>query len=112
MGSEDEQEEREYEDTFERLKEIGKELLFSGAKRQITNKEGDTPLDILLSHPNILKPSHMKKMKYVLTPPKGCQCLRLTRPIEKVERTTTTQVVMLLFDVINMSFFVIAASYN
>ena len=30
----------------------------------------------------------------------------------KVERTTTTQVVMLLFDVINMSFFVIAASYN
>ena len=54
----------------------------------------------------------MIKMRYVLSPPKGCQCLRLTRPIEKVERTTTTQVVMLLFDVINMSFFVIAASYN
>ena len=54
----------------------------------------------------------MVKMRYVLSPPKGCQCLRLTRPIEKVERTTTTQVVMLLFDVINMSFFVIAASYN
>ena len=60
----------------------------------------------------MLKRGHMKKMKYVLEAPKGCQCLRLTRPIEKVERTTTTQVIMLLFDVINMSFFVIAASYN
>ena len=60
----------------------------------------------------MLKQGHMIKMRYVLSPPKGCQCLRLTRPIEKVERTTTTQVVMLLFDVINMSFFVIAASYN
>ena len=54
----------------------------------------------------------MVKMRYVLSTPKSCQCLRLTRPIEKVERTTTAQVIMLLFDVINMSFFVIAASYN
>ena len=60
----------------------------------------------------MLKHGHMVKMKYVLNEPGGCQCLRLTRPIEKVERTTTTQVIMLLFDVVNMSFFVIAASYN
>ena len=51
-------------------------------------------------------------MRYVLSAPKGCQCLRLTRPIEKVERTTTVQVFMLIFDVINMAFFIIAASYN
>lgn len=50
-------------------------------------------------------------MTYVLNIPKGCRCLRLTRPIEKVERTTTMQVIMLLFDVINMSLFVISASY-
>ena len=71
-----------------------------------------TPIDLLESYPGMLKPGHLKKMKYVLSPPGGCKCLRLTRPIEKVERTTTTQVVMLLFDVINMSLFVIAASYN
>ena len=76
------------------------------------NKDGLTPLDMLEQHPDMLKPAHMVKMRYVLSPPGGCQCLRLTRPIEKVERTTTTQVIMLLFDVINMSFFVIAASYN
>ena len=69
-------------------------------------------MDLLNKHEGMLKPGHLKKMLYVLSPPGGCKCLRLTRPIEKVERTTTTQVVMLLFDVINMSFFVIAASYN
>lgn len=76
------------------------------------NKEGLTPSELLEKHDGMLKPAHMVKMQYVLSSPKGCRCLRLTRPIEKVERTTTIQVIMLLFDVINMSFFVIAASYN
>lgn len=72
MEDEDLEDEREYEDTFEKLKEIGKELLFSGAERSATNNEGLTPLDLLEKHPGMLKQGHMKKMKYVLSPPKGC----------------------------------------
>ena len=83
------EEERIYNDAFEKLKEIGKELLFSGAQRSARNNIGDTPLDLLLKHEHIFKSPDFAKMKYVLTTPKGCSCLRLTRPIEKVERTTT-----------------------
>ena len=86
--------------------------MFSGASRQATNKKGDRPIDLLQKHAKIFKPADYAKMRYVLSAPKGCQCLRLTRPIEKVERTTTVQVFMLVFGVINMSFFIIAASYN
>ena len=49
------EDELEYEDTFEKLKEIGKELLFSGAMRSITNNDGLTPLDLLENHPGMLK---------------------------------------------------------
>ena len=105
-------EERIYNEAFEKLKEIGKELLFSGAQRSARNNNGDMPLMLLLKHEHIFKPADFKKMMYVLSAPKGCSSLRLTRPIEKVERTTTIQVFMLLFDVINMAFFIIAASYN
>lgn len=107
-----EQQRKTYVEVFEKMKEIGKELLFSGAGRLIQNRDGLTPLDLLESHPEMLRPADKAKMVYVLSPPKKCQCLRLTRPIQKVERTTTTQLVMLLFDVINMAFFVIAVSYN
>ena len=102
---------RTYHETFNKLKEIGKELLFAGASRTVRNLQGDTPYDLLERNDGLLKPEDMVKMKYILSAPKGCQCLRLTRPIQKVERTTTTQVVMLLFDIVNMSFFVIAATY-
>ena len=78
-----------YNEAFEKLKEIGKELLFSGAQRSAKNNNGHTPLDLLLMHEHIFKPPDFVKMRYVLTTPKGCSCLRLTRPIEKVERTTT-----------------------
>jgi len=37
MQSEDYEDERLYEETFEKLKEIGKELLFSGSSRSIEN---------------------------------------------------------------------------
>ena len=90
LDSDDYENERIYADTFEKLKEIGKELLFQGASRTIRNKEGLTPLELLEKHDGMLKEFHMIKMRYVLSPPKGCRCLRLTRPIEKVERTTTT----------------------
>ena len=106
------EEERIYNEAFEKLKEIGKELLFSGAQRSARNNNGDTPLMLLHKYVHIFRPFDFAKMKYVLSTPKGCSCLRLTRPIEKVERTTTIQVFMLLFDVINMAFFIIAASYN
>lgn len=42
-----EEEERVYDDTFQKLKEIGKELLFSGASRTIENKNGETALELL-----------------------------------------------------------------
>ena len=90
LEDEDAEDERFYEDTFEKLKEIGKELLFSGASRIINNNKGETPLDLLEKHEGMLKPGHQRKMLYVLSSPGGCKCLRLTRPIEKVERTTTT----------------------
>lgn len=112
LEDEDWEDEIVYTETFDKLKEIGKELLFSGASRSITNKDDMTALELLDANEGMLKPSDLAKMRYVLSLPGGCKCLRLTRPIEKVERTTTTQVIMLLFDVINMSFFVIAASYN
>ena len=36
-----------YEETFEKLKEIGKELLFSGASRTVKNNNDETPLELL-----------------------------------------------------------------
>lgn len=112
LESEDFDDERVYTETFDKLKEIGKELLFQGASRTIRNKEGMIPRELLQKYDGMLKPADLVKMQYVLSPPLHCRCLRLTRPIEKVERTTTLQVIMLLLDVINMSFFVLAASYN
>ena len=72
LENEDMQDEQMYEETFEKLKEIGKELLFSGASRMETNNDGQTALDLLEKHPGMLKTGHMIKMRYVLSPPKGC----------------------------------------
>lgn len=44
LNSQDHENERIYYETFEKLKEIGKELLFQGASRTIRNLEGNTPL--------------------------------------------------------------------
>lgn len=90
LEDEDWEEEAAYSETFDKLKEIGKELLFSGASRSLENKDGLTPIQLLNANSGMLKPSDMAKMQYVLSVPGGCKCLRLTRPIEKVERTTTT----------------------
>ena len=70
--SQDYEDERFYHDTFEKLKEIGKELLFNGASRSIKNKDGHTPLDLLNSHEEMLSPGHLIKMRYVLSNPGKC----------------------------------------
>jgi hypothetical protein len=44
-------------------------------------------------------------MKYVLTQPEGMGLLRMTRPIEKVERNPALQRAVLIFDLINIAFF-------
>jgi len=45
--SQDYEDERFYMETFDKLKEIGKELLFCGASRMISNTDGLTPLCLL-----------------------------------------------------------------
>lgn len=72
MDEDLEEEERVYDDTFKKLKDIGKELLFSGASRTIKNKKGFTPLELLENYPGMLKSTHMRNMIYVLSNPKGC----------------------------------------
>jgi len=37
----------DHPDRFEKLKNIGKELLFCGASRTVTNNFGQTPSDLL-----------------------------------------------------------------
>ena len=48
-------------------------------------------------------------MYYILTEPQGCSLLRMTRPIEKVERRNTLQISVLVFDILNFGFFGITA---
>ena len=76
-------------DSFEKLKNIGKELLFSGASRTQTNNQGKTAGDLLDSIREHLDDLDFRKMKYVLTQPTGRRWLRMTRPIEKVSRDNT-----------------------
>ena len=76
----------EDEGSFEKVKNIVKELIFSGADRNIKNNHNQTPKDILNELDDIIDPEDVKKMDYILTVPKGCRFLRMTRPIEKVER--------------------------
>lgn len=99
-------------DSFEKSKVITKELLFSGADRNIKNLSGKTALDILETDKDSLELEEYLKMQYILTPPGKCTFLTLRRPIEKVERSKMTQISMLIFDFINLGFFIVAASFN
>ena len=47
---------------FEKLKNIGKELLFSGASRSITNAHGQLPIDLLNINKEMLDEFDFKKM--------------------------------------------------
>ena len=76
----------EDESAFEKVKNIVKELIFSGAMRKLANKFGQRPMDILFDLKDILSDEDFDKMKYILTPPTGCRLLKMTRPIEKVQR--------------------------
>ena len=44
-------------------------------------------------------------MKYILTPPTGCRFLRMTRPIEKVQRRARLQIGVLVFNTFNIFIF-------
>lgn len=52
-----------------------------------------------------MDPADFDKMNYILTPPKGCRFLRMTRPIEKVERKARLQIGVLIFNSFNISLF-------
>ena len=76
----------EEEENFEKVKNIVKELIFSGADRNLKNDSGLTPLDLLEQLKPDLESDDYSKLKYILTPPQGNRYLRMTRPIEKVDR--------------------------
>lgn len=95
---------------FEKLKNIAKELLFSGAKRQVENSDGDTASNLLeLGINSFENEADLKKMRYILSEPSGIRILMMTRPIEKVERRSTLQVSVFIWDVINAILFGTAA---
>lgn len=54
-------------DSFDKLKNIGKELLISGASRTLKNCDGNTPGDMLSSFKSLLEVEDYVKMRYVLT---------------------------------------------
>jgi ankyrin repeat protein len=54
-------------DQFDKLKNIGKELLFCGASRTIRNKKDQTPFDLLTQNAELFSPEDYRKMQYVLT---------------------------------------------
>lgn len=97
---------------FEKLKNIGKELLFSGASRSIMNAHGQLAIDLLDANKEMLDEFDFKKMHYVLSEPQGCTLLRMTRPIEKVERRNTLQRSVLAFDIMNFLFFGVTACFE
>ena len=78
------------EEGFEILKNISKELLFSGCDRDIRNDDGNTARDIFEENETYFNEFELKKGQYILTKPSPCSCLRLTRPIEKVKRNRIT----------------------
>ena len=102
----------DHPDRFEKLKNIGKELLFCGASRTVTNNFGQTPSDLLALQQDLMEEFDYNKMKYVLTQPTGVGLLRMTRPIEKVERNSSIQRFVLWFDLLNIVFFVVCGVWT
>jgi hypothetical protein len=73
---------------FEKVKNIVKELIFSGAEREIKNFQGRTPRDLIDEFHELLSEEDIRKLSYILASPTGNRYLRMTRPIEKVSRTS------------------------
>jgi hypothetical protein len=90
---------------YEKVKNLVKELIFSGADRSKKNSEGQTAMDILEQLKPDLSEFDYDKLKYILTPPKGTKFLRMTRPIEKVTRNKDCQVGALLFNLFVIALF-------
>lgn len=91
------------------LKNIGKELLFSGCNRELVNDDGYTAKDIFEQNLNLFEADEIRKIRYILSKPKPCSCLRLTRPIEKVTKSKKTQIISVIVDIIVLSAFGILA---
>lgn len=94
------------------MKNIAKELLFSGCERDIRNDDGNTAMDLFDQNKHLFNDQEIKKISYILTKPKSCSCLRLTRPIERVNRNRITQCIAIFFDLFTLLCFVVAASYS
>jgi len=112
---EDDEFENEEEDRKERynnLKYVVKELLFSGARRSRKNRQKRTPLMLFEASALHFESDQANNIRYILSPPSGCGWCRLTRPIEKVERSTKLQLGFLVFDFVNIGVFILVATYN
>lgn len=59
-----------------------------------------------------MEPDDYRKMRYVLSQPTGVRFLRMTRPIEKVERKSNLARIVVVFDLINMTFFCVAGVWS
>jgi len=86
--------------------------LFSGCSRDLRNDDGHTARDIFELNESLFSADEAKKISYILTKPKPCSCLRLTRPIEKVTKSRTTQCVSILVDTIVLLLFAFAAIFS
>ena len=73
------------------------------------NNKGQTAKDILEINKSFLELYDYYKLTYILSEPTGCKLLRMTRPIEKVERRSTLQICVLIFDVLNFALFLFLA---
>jgi hypothetical protein len=62
-------------------------------------------MEILEELEEVLDTDDYIKMQYILTVPKGCRFLRMTRPIEKVERKARLQIGVLIFNSFNICVF-------
>lgn len=94
--------------SFEKVKNIVKELIFSGARRDIRNKGGLSVMDVLTRVEDQLSPEDIRKMRYILTPPSGIRFLRHTRAIEKVERGAGIQRASLAVNIVVIVVFIYA----
>jgi heme/copper-type cytochrome/quinol oxidase subunit 2 len=78
----------------------------------LKNNKGQTAKDILEINKSFLELYDYYKLTYILSEPTGCKLLRMTRPIEKVERRSTLQICVLIFDVLNFALFLFLAFYR
>lgn len=56
-------------ENFEKVKNIVKELIFSGASREVKNNQGRTPRDLIEEFHELLSEDDIRKITYILTPP-------------------------------------------